>query len=335
MSTSAKKIRPKQHLWRVEKQFPEAFRHIEEFRMAKGANDFKDWPDWCYVPAAGAYAIVSKGVNRITNQEALSAVAAISSLGAWRIGQSVYRFDQDLFKSLINTPVGKVPVESLYRLPEYGLYIETPSVAINNEQIHGFFVHLEYDINTGRPELRLLLDFKEALLSYPLHMTVNTVEEMLLAMLAESRKHSEINDLALLNPSRSDIEAVTNLLSRLISLALYLCSDNPDYGDQPAPKRPREKMKRLGATFKIPKHPEIREIGYRVGKNIRAAREANQGAGLGERTVSPHIRNAHWHSFWLGPRDGDRELHVKWLPPILVKIDSSGGMPITIKKVKS
>lgn len=32
-----------------------------------------------------------------------------------------------------------------------------------------------------------------------------------------------------------------------------------------------------------------------------------------------HIRRGHYHSFWRGPRDGQRELFSKWLPPCVVR----------------
>ena len=35
----------------------------------------------------------------------------------------------------------------------------------------------------------------------------------------------------------------------------------------------------------------------------------------------PHWRRAHWHSYWTGPRDGERIARLKWIPPIPVGLD--------------
>jgi hypothetical protein len=40
-----------------------------------------------------------------------------------------------------------------------------------------------------------------------------------------------------------------------------------------------------------------------------------------------------WHSFWSGPKAGKRELAVRWLPTIPVKIE--GDAPVTIRKIDS
>jgi hypothetical protein len=48
--------------------------------------------------------------------------------------------------------------------------------------------------------------------------------------------------------------------------------------------------------------------------------------------VAPHVRAAHWHHFWKGPRDGARELVLRWLPPILVKMDEAPDLA-TVRSV--
>lgn len=51
---------------------------------------------------------------------------------------------------------------------------------------------------------------------------------------------------------------------------------------------------------------------------------------------SPHIRRAHWHSYWMGPRQEghpDRKPVLKWLPPIPVAMDKGDIVP-TIHSVE-
>lgn len=34
--------------------------------------------------------------------------------------------------------------------------------------------------------------------------------------------------------------------------------------------------------------------------------------------VSPHVRRAHWHGYWLGKRDNPTDLVIKWIAPVIV-----------------
>lgn len=327
-----KKLRPNMHLWRFEKQYPSAYRQMDHFRSAKASPGFGDWPDWCYLPVAAAYAVVSGGGNNRLFASAMGDVAVLSSLAAWRTGKSIYRFDDILFKSLIETPVQKVPVDILYRLPEWGLYIETPGVEFGGEPLHGFFCHLEHDFNNQRPELRLLLDAGESLLSFPLHMTANTVEEMFAGMLKESIRQQEKWDFSVID--EVGVDPIISLHARLISLVLYLCSESPDFKDDYKPKRAKIIKRNANVSTVIPKNPEIREVGFTIGKSIRKALESSGHSGNQTgRSVGAHIRDAHWHSFWSGPRDGDRKINIKWLPPIPVATDKGEVHTTTVKKV--
>jgi hypothetical protein len=61
--------------------------------------------------------------------------------------------------------------------------------------------------------------------------------------------------------------------------------------------------------------------------------EAGRGPG-----VRPHIRRAHWHHYWIGPRAApaeERELVVRWLPPILVNVEeeSEDGLSVVVRGV--
>jgi hypothetical protein len=74
--------------------------------------------------------------------------------------------------------------------------------------------------------------------------------------------------------------------------------------------------------------PTSWQVGYRIGAALRRAYYAAEPAPAGEGAASekikerssprPHIRRAHWHSYWTGPRKGKREAILKWLPPIPV-----------------
>ena len=54
-------------------------------------------------------------------------VGLLAAIGTWRYSQGIYRFDDSVYEALRDTvPSGDMPVDVLYRLPEWCVYIETP-----------------------------------------------------------------------------------------------------------------------------------------------------------------------------------------------------------------
>lgn len=74
----------------------------------------------------------------------------------------------------------------------------------------------------------------------------------------------------------------------------------------------------------------VHEVGYTVSRHLEKVRRIymREGAdvkpveGGGEekahRHVSPHVRRAHWHGYWLGKRDNPTDLVIKWIAPVIV-----------------
>jgi hypothetical protein len=75
------------------------------------------------------------------------------------VTQGVYRFDPTVLDALWETPVtGDIPTEVLYHLPEWCVYVNTPGKTWQGGSLHGFFAHLEHDVDDKRTELRFVLD---------------------------------------------------------------------------------------------------------------------------------------------------------------------------------
>ena len=81
------------------------------------------------------------------------------------------------------------------------------------------------------------------------------------------------------------------------------------------------------------------DVGYRIGAALSAHRlTGDQKSAKGSKRLHasprPHIRRAHWHSYWIGSRKKpkERELVVKWLHPILIG-GKSGDIVPTIRTV--
>jgi hypothetical protein len=307
--------RPLEHLHAASRLYPNAWKQIDIFRRDRG-KDLPDWPDWCFLPMAAWYSIVSAdaGVNHLT-LDLIPDVARLAALGAWRYTQGIYRIDDDLRVALIDTvPSGALPVEALYRLPEWSLYIETPDKTWHGDTMHGFWAHLERDMNTKRDELRLLIDSEQQLIPAVIHLGPWTITEAVDRSITESKRQAGLAGIVSTTIPGAFTEIQASEIYPLISLLLYVISNGVDWPDSDRPNRPSPKRTKRGWSLFPAEKPHVWKLGENTGRILRQA--ANQETNGGKK--SPHIRRAHWHHFWKGPRSGEQELIVRWLSPIIV-----------------
>ena len=333
-------MRPADHLNRYSKRYPGAWRQIESFRAMRGDPSLPEWPDWCFCPLHGAHAIVAQAAAYDLSPHPTD-VSALAGLAAWRPTQGVYRFDPDLFQAVWDTPVsGRLPVDLLYRLPEWCVYIETPDRTAYDLVLHGFFAYLDWDVNGEYTELILLLDVEGAvtgLFPMPLYIVEAGLQESLDRMLDSARATAFSQGTSLPNPTGEGREQIRREIEPLVSLVLYLCSINSDVRDAAGttrqPERPTPKRTRKGPRLFPPDHPTVWETGFRIGAALRRAREEGERkAGTGTHaSPRPHVRRAHWHTYLTGK--GRKKRVLKWLPPIPVGVNSIEDLVPTIRKV--
>jgi len=301
--------------------YPGAWKLVEEFRRDKGV-DLPDWPAWCFLPMSGFYAIVSAdaGVNTLPLQ-LVGDVARLSAIGTWRYTQGIYRFDDTAAAALSTTLLhGEMPVDVFMRLPEWCVYIEAQGLQWDGQAVYGYWCHLEWDANTGRRELRLLLDTDSELLPLILHLGSWTVTEAIDRFAVEAKRQATAAGIAQPATPPSGVEDISAQIQPFLALVLYICSDEPEIDDpeypSEKPARPRPKKTKRGWRLFAPDKPRIWSVADTLGENLR--RNHVEGGSLTGRSLRPHVRRAHWHGFWTGPREGERKFHYKWLPPMLV-----------------
>jgi len=332
--------RPLQILTSFSTRYPKFWKQYRRFLEGRGRN-LPNWPEWCYCPVAAAYAIISGGGNNRCTLEQSADVGIMAALAAWRVTKGIYRFDESLMESLLDTPLGgKLPHEILYRMPEWCVYIELPvDMAFGDDPIHGFFAHLEWDPGDERTELRLILDLNTAPVAIPLHLTGQTLEHAIAAFMDEaifqeaSRSPMTSEQLAAWQSGiGSAKDPLKDILSPLVSVLLYLCTENADIsaraGDNPSSGERAKPDRRYAA-----KEPTTWETGFRVGAALRRGRAASgEPQGGHHASPRPHVRRAHWHTYWRGPR-GSQEPVLQWLSPMLVGAQSGETIP-TIRPVR-
>jgi hypothetical protein len=319
-------LRPGNFLHSFSRLYPDAWKQVDEFRAKR--KELGDWAEWCFLPLAGTYAIISKG-KTVQSPNLVQHVGILGALAAWRVTQGIYQFDPTTFDALWKTPVtGDIPTEVLFHLPEWCVYIPTPENTWKGATLNGFFAHLEYDMNDRRTELRLVLDVTgpagDQLIVMPIHLGKGGVAEGVEAMLKESARHFPVTVYS----APGEAERLSCDISPLVSLVLYLCSQAAEIREAGAgkrvPTRPKPQKTKKGMRLFATGHPSWWEVGYRLGAALRQAlSEREPGEAIGTHaSPRPHIRRAHWHSYWVGKRDQPdaRSAILRWLPPIPVNV---------------
>jgi hypothetical protein len=153
----------------VHQRYPGGLGLMHQMAAMNGDPAVGRWPDWCWVPMGAAYRVVSGGgSSRVTTQAA--DIGRVAALAAWRLTKGVYRLENDrlLAASVDRVWESKgVPADLrvdrdryLGGLPQHCVYVAFPAADQPSAQPLplGVFIHLEHDLNNGRPELRYLLD---------------------------------------------------------------------------------------------------------------------------------------------------------------------------------
>lgn len=336
MKTTVERIQKYFHDY--SKKYSNPWKEYDGFREDRGKT-LPNWPDWCWCPLSGAYAIVSGGGNNRVSLENHKDIGIIGAFAAWRLTKGIYMFDSDLFKALWDTPLEeKLPFNILYHLPEWCVYIKAPENKYTwwDKPLFGWFVHLEYDPNDGRSELRFVFDTAAGLFIHMIHLNHDTLNECCQAALKESLRQSNLNSeviketLPNLNEIQKDIaEEITkkqsNYLAPIISVVLYLCSESADLADPKEkklkPENPSPTKTKKGLKYFPPAQQTVWNVGYRIGAKLRMGSSSNQESGesdINRSSPRPHIRRAHWHSYWTGPKKDKQKIIVKWIPPVPV-----------------
>lgn len=324
------------HLSSISRRFPKAWTQIDELRGAKGKS-LPDWSDWCFMPIAGTLVVVQNhGIP--LGPEIATWPAKLAALGAWRYTKGIYHFDPVVFEALWDTPLEKIPSEILFQIPEWCLYLATPGRMFLEKPLFGVFVHLEHDANTGRPELRFLFDVdtdtKPFLVPGQLHLNYATLDESIEAAARNTRQNGIQHGVPepLLNESIKMYQSVREITEPILSLLLYICSQNAEIrdliGKNQKPQFPQPVKTKRGNRLFAADRTVNWECGWRTGSALRTGLESEKAEGGDSRDRNrprPHIRRAHWHHFRVGPRT-DSRLAVRWLPPIPVNVNSAENL---------
>lgn len=367
--------RPMQYCLALARKFPDVWKMVESLRhsrqtVAARTNQAVDvrWPADCYLPRPLAVYLSSRYGER-EDYSGFDEVAGawIAALSAWRMTQGIYRFDESILPELLKTPLDReLPGDIFTRLPEWCVYIETPGWRFGKRPMHGFFAFLDaLDTQKVYRELVLLSDLGEGeeseLFVHPalpagsgsldetLRQSLDGVAEARAAEMIEATKRPELRPMLLAQLRRSLQESMDDEEKRtirsMVSLLLYLCCQNAEVldrvGKRQRPGRPRPVKTKQGLRLYAPDGPTRWDVAFRLGAAFRRAMEAyREPQGGTHASPRPHVRTAHWHSFWTGQRakpglatPTSRLMVIHWLPPIPVNVKDDAPLVPAIRAV--
>jgi hypothetical protein len=298
-------------------------------------------PDWCAMPSSIMASLDADSIKKqaavfehYQNNPLFDLTAAI----LWSRNKMIYRFDSTLEKTLATQSIeGNIPTEALNYLPYPCVYIERDMNVGGYYDSKGFFAWLDWNDSASEKLLRLhFLCANNICIQAIVPIIGNTIQNSLLRVSNKTTRGRNSFTPEIMGQSQ-----VLKAYAECVNLLLYLCSENPDMPDD-AELRSRRSRDYHGN----PKRSAAWDVGIRIGAALRKIavpsyksdnyNDEEPASNTKEKTSKrPHMRRAHWHSYWIGKRNSpSRKLILRWLPPTGVNLDEK-GLPTVISPVKS
>ena len=313
---------PENHL-RILKSFPHLSKWVDIY---KSADDLPAWPKNCFLPMAAWVSMAAQAGQPLK-------AAHLAALGTWRYTRAIYKIDGELGKKLAKTKPGKLPSEVLQRLPNFCIYVDTKELGIKHleKEVLGFFAHLEWDIKTKLYELRLLIDSPagprdlESIQQQAPQLADQAAElaglkPVIIPLAKDASLGEAMQSINAPKAARDHLGALAEEIQPLVNILLYLGSESPDISPRQAPDfAPSEGVKQKVSKGRLRLFPASKNKVFTVGEKLKAALKTaeNRVQAAGRKGPAPHIRRAHWHGYWVGPR-ANPKFKYKWVAPTLV-----------------
>lgn len=221
-------MKPSDHLSEVGQRFPSAWKLVNKFRRCAYINP--EWPEWCFMPIEGWYAIVAHkyGVSSLSIDKIREA-SQLAAIGAWRYTQGIYHFNKTTYETILHTPNDQLTISHFYNLPEWSIYVETPDFTWGEYSLHGFWCHLEWNKKKNFNEIRVLLN-AHRLINIALPLNNKTINEMKHYKASTPHFMSNITSL-------HSLYKVWALVSCLCCQDIQITSPRGNFSGKPQPKR--------------------------------------------------------------------------------------------------
>ena len=287
----------------------------------------------------------------------------LAMMSNWRKCKQIYDMDERLYDELSITKDDSIPMDIFDRLPYPEFYVKCPRFEsifheipknpyITGEEIvktEGFCVAYVDKVLSirfvSRSWIRDVQGRAVLLKDYFLWgdtydaSRFKTVGELIEASLKGTRMRvapdGDATDSERLQATQvnSELDRIWNKngeerdILHASAAVIYIASAEADAVPYYVPRKARAKKDKKATAA------EVVRVGYRIGRKLGEERNAYKDA-IRNRTggkVAPHIRKAHWHSYWLGPKKNPTDLVVHWIAPVLVNYDGESVAAVVHK----
>lgn len=265
--------------------------------------------------------------NLFRNQEEMTLYTMGMYLSQWSLSKRIYNFESEIFRALAEQPFkAELPIEQLLTPPDYAVAVSLLVETEMNESYHTNVLFIIDQSALGEHQLVILVlvDGKPITESNVVRLPLikgMTIEQSISSVYkqakARAKSPQEIEKMEL------ELKADINLIEATLPFYLYLCSDEPDIADHQQQTitrigKPTRQKQRGGVKFVEAKKITDLFVGNKLQRSIATHQTINHENA---RTVTPHMRRAHWHGFWRYNEARDaKELFYKWIPPTPVNI---------------
>lgn len=209
----------------------------------------------------------------------------------WQYTRSVYRFDPLIYQELIHQDLDVFPESILDDFPEPSIFIETKNDAQEQE---GFFAQIDKQDNLYRLLLLFVSSKEEAFLTQLPICPYENLSELIKTLLHDFQ------------PDSAQMYYAEQKFKQALNLILYFGCNNVDFSGRKIPTYQKQFKPKKAITF------------YTMGKTIAKAIRGEQKKEKEQGKQIPHIRRAHYHHYWTGKRDGERNQIRRFVYPVFV-----------------
>ncbi len=168
-------------------------------------------------------------------------IQKLSVLGTWRYSKGIYTPHPSLLNALAETPLSdSLPVDVFLRFPEWCIYVSTPGMCMQGEELYGFWAMVnQNDVNNDK-SLYLLLNREKGLKLESFRLKTGSVNAILEDMFYQGLDASGATPetVGALKDSEylsAHLKSKARDAGRLLSILLYICSDEPEIDSERQP----------------------------------------------------------------------------------------------------
>lgn len=263
-------------------------------------------------------------LRNFSDEDVTSCVLAAWMANRWGRYKLVYNIDEDFFNMLTLTQDSPIYTEFLKRLPFTTFAVTGTKVAAVLMVTVESFGAGSYDIVIYDAEAENdSLQFKLLSASFHDGDTISVVVDKLVSGNAWVRMVGDVGDAVV--PEQQQLKEV---ITGVVNLLYYLASSKPDVKVVPIKKKNRPRM-RNGNRVNISNV----NVGFRIGSKFRkdvakittSSNECSK-SDKKRKPITPHVRRAHWHHYWVG--EGRKTREVRWVEATYVCAKDSSEIDV-------